>query len=66
MAKTIRAQWSTTYLSYGGYEVTLTFSGEDMEEVMTQGHELLIKMKRRGVVPVRTRPEFPKPHRSVG
>lgn len=65
MAEVIRVEWSTTYLSQG-YEVTITFSGEDLEEVMTQGKELLLEMKKSGVVPVRTRPEFPKPHRRVG
>ena len=64
MAGTIRAEWSTTYLSQG-YEVTISFSGEDLEEVMAEGKALLVKMCKKGIVPVRTRPDFPGPHRRI-
>lgn len=65
MAEGLTSHWSVSYLA-DGYEVTITFSGEDLALVMAEGKKLLGKMRKKGLVPVRSRPPFPRPHRTQG
>ena len=66
MDKTTLVKWSTSYLSPESFEVTITFEGEDLAEVMAAGKALLKKMALNGIKPIRTRPIPPQPHRRIG
>lgn len=51
--------WSTTYLDPGGFEVTISFEGDDLGEIRKEGQALLRRLRGK-VPPVRTRPIPPK------
>ena len=65
MNRDILSKWSVSYLSPESFEVTITFEGEDLAGIMAAGKDLLRKMARNGVRPVRTRPIPPEPHRGI-
>ena len=65
MAKTILVNWTVRYLSPEGYEITITLSGDDLKDVMVEGKELIQKMRKGGLVPLRNGPRLPRPHRTA-
>ena len=52
-------RWSTSYLTEEGFEATISFEGEDLDEVVKEGHALLRRLRGK-VQPVRSRPILPR------